>query len=90
MQKGKGNKHPVRQARAAHAPCQWLVILLALHGQCHCDHVAVHLFASVESRLRNFGVRSGEFCFCKLSVSTFPGQFGATLTQPVTRPSKLG
>ena len=51
---------------------------------------AAHL---VFTRLRNFVNRCGEFCVCKLIVSTNAGQIGTIqtriITKPVTSPSKL-
>ena len=56
-------------------------------------HAAKAANYSALTRLRNFGNISGEFCVCKLIVSTCAGQTGAThlviVTKSVANPSKI-
>ena len=50
-------------------------------------HFATHSFTS--SRLRNLGDRSGEFCICKLIVSTYIEKIGTMhTTKHITSPSR--
>ena len=66
-------------------PSDILLSFLSLSGQKSPFSRALFRFSAVYNdalpallrRLRNVGVRSGEFCVCKLVASTWAGQIGA-------------